>query len=202
MDRDPYDFYPTPITHVDAAIKHILFGYRENKDYPFSVLDPGAGNGIWGERLRLVCPNANITGVELREENPHKDYNAWFTENFFTFDNKEKYNIIIGNPPFNKPYKNSIEKFIYKGLELLKPNGIMIFLHLTSFLNGQARAKSLFKNSPPRSVWLCSKRPSFTPDGKTGTREYAFSVWLNTPLKKSTKLYWMPPEWFKNKKER
>jgi len=53
----------------------------------------------------------------------------------------------------------------------------MVFLLPLSFIAGQKRGANLWRKYPPYKVLVCSKRPSFTGDGKTDNTEYALYYW-------------------------
>jgi len=88
----------------------------------------------------------------------------------------ELFDLICGNPPYSLA-----EEFIRCSINLLNPKGYVYFLLRLSFLEGIARNKGLFKEFPPKRVYICSRRPSFfSTDGKkhsTDTLAYALFLW-------------------------
>ncbi len=50
--RDDNDYYPTPIELCVSAL-----GLLPDDFKPFSILDPGAGDGVWGSRAGKVAPD-------------------------------------------------------------------------------------------------------------------------------------------------
>lgn len=83
---------------------------------------------------------------------------------------------ILTNPPFNLA-----EKFVEKGMELLKEgNRLFLFLKI-QFLEGQKR-KELFKKYPPKYVYCYSARQKCARDGEfekytATTQFYAWYIW-------------------------
>lgn len=160
-ERGLYEYY-TPIEVVEKmiglAVKH---GYKGG-----AVLEPSCGIG----RLLHYFPNdADVTGIEIDETSYliakanfpqynilHQSFNELFVDrrgNAQKYDSK--YSLIIGNPPYGKfAGKNTVaekkatgaadyvEYFITRGLDLLKPGGLLIYIIPSSFLSkGETKAK-------------------------------------------------------------
>lgn len=77
--------------------------------------------------------------------------------------------VLITNPPFSL----AIE-FIEHSMRLF-PGAYLAFLLRLNFLGAQARSAFWRRHAP--DVYVMPKRPSFTPDGKTDSTEYAWFVW-------------------------
>lgn len=167
--RDPHDFYPTPLSLCRAALAEL-----PPAPVPDSILDPGAGSGVWGKAARDLYPRALITGVELRPDAipPAETYTAWHTGDFRLYDPGWKHDLIMGNPP----YKYA-EAFIRHSLSMLKDYGWLVFLLRLAFLEEQDRGKDFWRKFPPERVSVCSQRPSFTGDGNTDATAYAVYYW-------------------------
>lgn len=110
-----------------------------------------------------------------------------------TFKNFTPYMNIITNPP----YKYAKE-FVLKALELLQPGFLCcMFLKLT-FLEGKSRFYELFKNNPPKTVYvfseriLCAKNARFDEMKASGGSAvaYAWFVW-EKGYKGVTQLKWI-----------
>lgn len=82
---------------------------------------------------------------------------------------------IIMNPPYTLA-----NEFVEHALELVKPNNkVVCFLRL-AFLEGQARYKKIFKENPPRYIYVFSKRQvcSRTDDwSEPSAVAYCWAVW-------------------------
>lgn len=128
--RKPHDFYPTPISTIETFLD--VFPLRGG----IEVLEPGAGSGNIIKTLQKYG-DFSIDAVEIRpEEAQHLqdlDVNV-IIDDFLSMDLGKKYDLIIGNPPFNQ----AIE-FVEKCLGLLKPGGRLIFLLRTAFMESDQR---------------------------------------------------------------
>lgn len=163
----------TPLQHrrengqyfTNDKIKEMLFSHIE-KDLGLTrdikILEPSCGTG---EFLSLLIKKGinpkNIFAIEkdkilfnlLKEEKEYLDINL-FNEDFTSLSIKNKFDLIIGNPPYfelSKEQKESLNReydlivngrvnifslFIKKSIDLLKPNGILAFIISTSMNNG------------------------------------------------------------------
>lgn len=166
-DRRAYDFYPTPRPFVEAVLQHVTFPAVPK------VLDPGAGEGVWGQVLKAYYPKAHVTGVELRDIPPAKDYDQWIQADFLSLNPEPLYHLVIGNPPYK--IANQVVK---RGLEFLRPDGQMVLLLRLAYLEGVHRGKTLYQQNPPFKVLVSSKRISFYGNGKTNTIAYAIFHWI------------------------
>ena len=160
--RDPNDYYPTPITTVEAALALLPPTFK-----PVDILDPGAGDGVWGRAAREKWPYANITGVEVRHVEPPEEYDTWQQEDFRMVVARPTFDLVMGNPP----YKHA-EEFVRLSLQCLDADGYLLFLLRLAFLEGQKRGRDLWRRLPPKAVHVCSARPSFTQDKRTDATAY------------------------------
>ena len=100
--------------------------------------------------------NSIITGIEIEKdlfEYCNKEYTNIIHTDFLKYITDERFDYIIGNPPYfemklnkdlRKEYKEIISGrlniyaiFIYKCINLLKNNGILSFVLSSSLLNGK-----------------------------------------------------------------
>jgi len=174
-ERSPRDFYETPI---ELAIKAMDRLYEdENLPIDLRGLDAGCGNGIWGVASTILPVNKVIDGIdiELQDIVTCAFYSSVITGNFLEYKSDYAYDIVFGNPPYSLA-----EEFIRHSFTLLKEGGYIYFLLRLSFLEGIDRGKYLFKNYPPKRVYVCSRRPSFFSTGNrhtTDTLAYAMFLW-------------------------
>lgn len=103
-------FVPTPEKLVDRMVER-LFRARA-VDGGVSVLDPGCGEGLFIDGIVRWCrrhkrPVPKITGIELHPERCrvakrkfHKYSSIHIREADFLIDNEEKFDFIVGNPPY------------------------------------------------------------------------------------------------------
>ena len=109
-----------------------------------TVLDPCAGNGNFPAYLALKTNPKNIVCNEI---NPIriKNLKQYFQdvpitiieEDFFSFPNEEKYDLIVANPPYAKFTVNGqraaknhtlSRDFLKKAIQLTKTNGYLVFI--------------------------------------------------------------------------
>lgn len=103
------------------------------------------------------------------------------------------YEIVATNPPFS-----IAETVVRTSLCMLNPHGVAGFLVRQSFLTTQKRSQFLMSR-PPLEVWMLTKRPSFTRDGKTDMAEYCLAFWCGRTLDRQldvlgqrfTRMYWL-----------
>ena len=149
--------YYTPIQIVELmhglAIKH---GFKKGP-----ILEPSCGTGRF---LRYLSPKEKVDAFEINEtayaiaKANHPTFNIqlkYFNElfvdrtgNIQKYD--AKYNLVIGNPPYGKftgkyssqektrtKIKQYESYFIYRSLDLLLPDGLLVFIIPSSFLAGK-----------------------------------------------------------------
>lgn len=188
--RIPKDVYQTPQPLADAVIDWLITNYgMANWVQNLKVLDPGAGNGVWGRAVlgRFGEKNrAFISGLDIRNVREPVGYDLWFNRTDFlnpklNFGKPNFFNLIIGNPPFNQA-----EEFIWTGLKFLNQIGILVYLLPSGFLYTQTRGRGLFKNHPPQTILNLMQRPNFTGPrgeslGKSNSDDYSVVVWSKDP---------------------
>jgi hypothetical protein len=141
------------------------------------VLDPCAGGSEQGVMpIPMSYPTVlaefgfkYIDTLDIRQ-----DSLAAVKGDYLKTDCKDKYNLIITNPPFNLALE-----IIEKALDDVRPNGHVIMLQRVNFLGSQKR-KGFFEKNMPKAVYVHSNRIKFHhPDGGAGTDsvEYAHYVW-------------------------
>ena len=143
----------TPIDCICEMINKIPNELWRRED--LSILDPCCGNGnfhipIFNELLNFHEKKIILEKIlefndinENRLENVKKifcgdKYNLQISNNdFITFDNNKKYDLIVANPPYAKMLDNGkrasknhnlIKDFIEKALSQLKPRGYLLFI--------------------------------------------------------------------------
>lgn len=166
--RQKYDFYATPLKTIEN-----LFNYIDLNNYGNNILEPSAGNGNFIKIIKSIYPNKNINAIEIRQselENLQLLCSDIIIHDFLSYEDNKKYDIIIGNPPFNKALE-----FIEKSLSLLSEQGVLIFLLRTAFLESKQRYEFWQKN-PITDLYVLSKRPSFIGNG-TDSASYAWFIW-------------------------
>ena len=99
--------------------------------------------------LKQFYPDSNIIGYDLID----RGYNNTIVDNFLEHDFKDqKFDNIITNPPYKLA-----QEFLEKEMKIINKNGkIAMFLKI-QFLEGSKR-KEMFKNFPPKYIYVFSKR--------------------------------------------
>ena len=180
-DRVPLDFYPTPEKLVNRMAEEALYYLPADvPDDRLRILDPGCGTGVFGKALQgrtLGWPH--IVGIELDpgravEARKTGAYSVVLTIPYAEYKSRLGFDLIIGNPPYYLA-----EAFVRQSLDLLNPDGTIMFLLRTAFMESQGRYHRLFKRreTRPTEVWSLVERPSFTGNNKTGSDAYAIFIW-------------------------
>ena len=192
-ERRQFDFYPTPADKVQHGLELVQQDLRESLGTGLRtdprILDPGAGDGVWGRECAKLWPDSYLVGVELREGCYDPRYDHWITGDFhdpnvLATSAHEEFDLVVGNPP----YRHATH-FVEKSLSLLRHGGRLLFLLRLAFLESQKRGTGLFLKSPPKRVVVCMRRPSFTGDGKTNSTAFAFFLW-EKGFQGETRLSW------------
>ena len=180
---DP-DYYATDL----QAIRDFINAARSDDgtistglvDTNVKVLDPCAG-GSEGAICSIpmsypqVLSEFGFASSDIDTIDIRQDSLATIKGDYLKMDCRGKYDLIISNPPFQLAVQ-----FVEHSLDIVKPNGHVIFLQRLNFLGSQAR-KPFFQKNMPEAVFVHSKRIRFTqPSGKSGTDsiEYAHYVWV------------------------
>ena len=119
-----------------------------------TILEPSCGSCEYILRLNNIKDDINITGIELNKTiyNSITQYNSdnitILNENYLNHKFENKFDLIIGNPPYFVMKKSDVEKsyydyftgrpnifilFIIKSLTLLNDNGIISFVLFEKF---------------------------------------------------------------------
>lgn len=175
------DYYITPIFVIQNLLNNII------KLYPFifctNILDPCAGGDSttkmsYSEALISIGVNKQrITTVDIR-----KDSKAEIVHDYLTLNCKNKYGIIITNPPFN-----IAQQVILKSLDDVVTGGLVIMLLRLNFFGGKSRKRELWDYYIPERCFVHSSRISFT-GGRTDSIEYMHCIWRKGYKHKHTKL--------------
>jgi tRNA1(Val) A37 N6-methylase TrmN6 len=121
-----------------------------------NILEPSCGSGEYITAINKFYPKKNILAIEFNDiiynniQSLKNNKINILNENFITYNTLEKFDLIIGNPPFYIMKKKDVDKnfykyfdgrpnifilFIIKSLTLLSKNGLLSFILPTSFLN-------------------------------------------------------------------
>ena len=174
--RHQFDYYVTPQSEIEKFIKTSNFDFATA-----SILDPAAGGDDSHEMSYPAVIKKlfgrNIDTIDIRE-----DSRAAIKQDYLSTDCRNKYDIIITNPPWCLAME-----FIKKAIEEVKENGVVIMLLRLNFLGSRERNEWL-KANMPHEIYVHAKRMSFVDKGGTDSIEYAHFVWKKGNHGK-TKLY-------------
>jgi type I restriction-modification system DNA methylase subunit len=151
-EKQKHGIYFTPPETIQKIIDY-LQPFMNNVQ---TVLEPSCGSCEFMLRLQKAYPNIHMTGIELHQTifdsiQKCKDKDMVLLQgDYLTYQFDNKFDLIIGNPPFNVLKKNEVHKsyhcyfdgrpnifilFIIKSLSLLSDGGIMSFVLPKNFLN-------------------------------------------------------------------
>lgn len=124
------------------------------------ILDLGTGGGPFGQRARLIAPDAVILGVELREEErpAARHYDQLLIGDMFTMrETLARFlpDLVISNPPFTRT-RDAGEL----ALDVVVPGGEVLFL-LRADWGGAARDWDWLLENGPAHEYACGGRPSY-----------------------------------------
>ena len=163
--RQENDFYATEPKALELFIKQLnIDGLEINQE----VLEPSCGQGHLSEVLK------QHGHIVISTDLVDRGYGVGNVD--FLKMNFETQGDILTNPPFKLA-----EKFVEKGMEVLKNGNRLYFFLKIQFLEGQKR-KELFKKYPPKYVYCHSSRQLCAKDGEfekytATTQFYAWYVW-------------------------
>lgn len=156
-ERGLYEYYTPPEVVAKMVGLARRYGYTGGP-----VLEPSCGIGRF---LHYFDPQEEVTGIELDEisyliakanfptyDIRHQSFNALFVDRRGNRqDFKASYQLVIGNPPYGAfagkgtqaekratKARTYIDYFITRGLDLLLPGGLLIYIVPSAFLDGKA----------------------------------------------------------------
>ncbi len=187
IDNDAYYTPPGPVRQILQVLKDMT-GLNPGS----TVLEPscGGGNIIHEVITKLGVDEANVTGVDvsdrgfagIRALHPgvklhHRSVlddppiRSDMTRDLGSMCYRRDFDLCIGNPP----YGDDLPELFVRKLMALQNCYTIAFLLRLNWL-GSVRRNDLHRRFPPR-VYVLSKRPSFSDNGKTDGCEYAWFVW-------------------------
>lgn len=142
-----------------------------------NIVEPCAGDGTMADVVQNIT-NKNVDKYDLisRREDIVE-------ANYFNLDIKNKYDLIITNPPYMKDSKDKLglTSMIVKMLEDVKPDGYVCLLLKTLHLESKNRYEQIYKTMPPYKVYVYAPRISCYKNNDTtmpqGAISYAWYIW-------------------------
>lgn len=173
---DILDRYYTPQWAVAQCFTEVMPLVLQTP--PKSILEPGAGGGVFVRASRATWPLSRIFAfdvdrtTELWSEADHSWHDDFLhptsSSSSYIDPAWTKYDLVIGNPPFTHALA-----FVERSLQLATT---VVFILRQGFLSSQKRA-AFFRQHPPIGVWMMPNRPSFTLDGRTDSADYCWVAW-------------------------
>lgn len=176
FDKNPNDFFETPIEIAIKCLQTMIRSLPDGTNCK-DILDVGFGTGVWGKAAKIIFPESWLMGVDLTLPDSNEPYDLIYQIDYLKhFD---KYNLIIGNPPYsNKSNRYLVNDIILHSFDLLADKGYIGMLLKTEFLASERRHKSIFTHHAPLFMYQLIPRPYWTNYVKgSNTIEYAFYVW-------------------------
>lgn len=171
-ERNLDDFYVTQPQLTQRITETIDSKFKFKNSKSTTIIDLGCGTGNFLDACKKTWSNAKIIGIEknleLAKEAHRRGHDIIISDAINEAVNIDDA-IVIGNPPYNQA-----DQFILKWLPHCR---LIIFLLRLNFLGGKKRYDNLWSKYPASYIWVLPRRPSFTPDGRTDSIEYAIFVW-------------------------
>lgn len=131
-------------------------GYRALERWlgfqPQTMADLGTGAGVFGQRAPLVWPGIHRIGCEIRPEmavfrdgrlRAARHYETFHVGDYFAADLPHELDLVTSNCPFSKT-TGTIER----GLELLRPGGLLLLFARATFGYSQSAITYLSQRQP------------------------------------------------------
>lgn len=151
-DREENDFYATDPKALEVLLDKLK---KDGIELSENIWEVACGDGALSRVLEKRGYSVfNTDLVDRGYENFH------LAKDFFKFEN-ECDGDILTNPPFKKACE-----FINHGLKLVKDGRYVIMFLKIQFLEGQSRYDSLFKNNPPKYIYVFTKRANTARNGE------------------------------------
>lgn len=177
MNKKATGAYYTPLYLAKFIVDRVISNFTKNNKV--SILEPSVGDGVFLEALNDKCLNYKLTAVEINNDELKKakgkctsNNTKFLNKDFLDYKPKNKYDLVIGNPPYVKKtrlkkkqieaankifvkegilkskFKNLWAAFLIKSVTLLKDDGILAFVLPTDLLQVKFadEIKSYLKN--------------------------------------------------------
>lgn len=145
------------------------------------VIDIGTGGGVFGQRTRLICPQAFIVGAEIRtdEDYASRHYDQWFQADVFKVEREladSRPDLVTSNPAFT----HTLAK-LQLALRIVRPGGFVLFLVRADW-GHSAESWDFLHSCPPLLEMQIGGRPQFLsgkkPNGDDYGTDWAGAKWL------------------------
>ena len=140
-DRWEAYFTPGPVAEQGLRLVPLL-----RSGPPRTMLDLGAGGGVFGQRAELALPGTVRVGIEVRaheERAAARHYDRFIPGDFFGVSGIGSFDLVVSNPPFSRT-----REALALALSLLGPGGLAIFFVRASW-GGAMRDFPFLRRHPP-----------------------------------------------------
>lgn len=159
-ERSYLDYYGTDPKTTEALL--------QKEDFYDDIWEPCAGHNLMVDKLREIGYNVKASDIF--------DYGYGHEiEDFLKTKAKNVDMDIVTNPPYNMA-----GEFVEKALKVVKKGRKVCMLLRLQFLEGSKRYQKIYKNNPPKTVYVftnrqvCSKVDDFTEGSAVA---YCWIVW-------------------------
>lgn len=177
-------FYPTPREVIEQMVRPLVeVGYRETRYIPGkrNFLEPSAGKGDIADYLvdRRLVGKREMSCIEIDPNLRHilsdKGYKV-VDSDFLEYDGRERFNLIIMNPPFS----NGVDHLL-KAWEVLYEGDLVCLLNAETVRNPYTRKRELLCNIIQQYGRYKEIGQPFA-SGEVPTDVEVAIVWLHKPL--------------------
>ncbi len=165
--REASDYYVTPVSEIVKFLT--LWDELPRYGSRIYTLDPCAGGDEFRERMSyphaLAAFGIICDTIDIRE-----DSRAVIKGDYLQLNCKNKYTLIITNPPFALA-----KEIATKSIDDVLSGGFVVLLLRLNFFGSQKRFQ-FWQDHPPYAIFIHSQRISFT-GGTTDSIEYMHCVW-------------------------
>ena len=174
--RAKHDYYPTP-PEVTRALLRV-------EEFPGPILEPCAGQGHIVRELEAA--GYDVWSNELY---PQDGFAPDERTNFLEWDDTALCRSVVTNPPYRQA-----EAFVRRAIDLdIKKHAWLLRFQ---FIGG-ARRYELFREYPPRRLWVFSRRVQVSEMGLVnpvgGMIVYAWWIWERS-FTGAPEIRWFPPD--------
>lgn len=194
-ERQENDYYATDPIFINLLLEKEP--WLKNTD--LKILEPCAGENILVDRFY------DLTGNKMDSYDLISRRDDVIAADYFTTDFKDKYDIILTNPPYLKDSMKTnrgMADMINKMLDDVKIGGSVILFLKTLHLESNVRYEKIYKKNPPSKLWVfakricCYKNANF--DSAIKAVSYTIFMWTNKKpdgsFDKNTQIGWINTE--------
>lgn len=188
--RRKNDYYATPRWLVTSLLNELGCDYPDFAGQTKTILEPACGHSMSIVRVLREHPVFKYAEIRAFDIEPGIEYPSTdFLKAPVPLGDRP--DLIITNPPYSLAME-----FVQTAMRWSHPTTIICMLLRLNWIASAKRYNWLADNMPHK-IYVSSKRPSFTYDGKTDATEYGWFTWsMHARYRESRiRLLEMPREW-------